>query len=107
MLKSISSRLVGSIVFIVLARLLDPKAFGTIALASVFVMLISLLVESGFGEAVIQRKDLTQSDLNTAFWVNNAIGARFALIMAASAGVLGALFHQPELTPVLRALSLH
>ena len=106
MVKSVSSRLVGSVVFIILARLLDPKAFGTIALASVFMVLISLVVESGFGEAVIQRKHLTQSDLNTAFWVNNAIGVGFALIMAASAGVLGALFHQPELTPVLRALSL-
>jgi O-antigen/teichoic acid export membrane protein len=105
MLKSVSSRLAGSIVFVILARLLAPKAFGTIALASVFVVLISLLVESGFGEAVIQRKELTQRDLNTAFWVNNAIGVGFALIMTACAGVLGELFRQPELTPVLRALS--
>ena len=106
MLRSVSSRVVGSVVFIVLARLLDPKAFGTIALASVFVVLMSLLVESGFGEAVIQRKELTPSDLDTAFWANNATGVGLALLMTACAGLLSALFDQPELAPVLRVLSL-
>ncbi len=106
MVRSISSRLVGSAVFVVLARLLDPKAFGTVALASVFLVFMSLLVESGFGEAVIQRKQVTEVDLNTAFWVSNAFGLMLTLAMAASAGLLATLFHQPELGPVLRALSL-
>jgi O-antigen/teichoic acid export membrane protein len=105
-LRSVLSRVVGSVVFIVLARLLDPKAFGTVALASVFVVLMSLLVESGFGEAVVQRKDLTPTILNTAFWTNNAIGVDLALIMAACAGLVSAPFHQPDLTPVLRVLSI-
>jgi PST family polysaccharide transporter len=105
-LRSISSRLVGSVVFVVLARLLDPKAFGTVALASVFLVFMSLLVESGFGEAVIQRKQVTEVDLNTAFWVNNAFGLALALTMTACAGLLATLFDQPELAPVLRALSL-
>lgn len=106
MLRSVSSRVVGSVVFVVLARLLDPEAFGTIALASVFVVLLTMLVDSGFGEAVIQRRELTPSDLDTAFWVNNLIGIGLALVMTASAGLLGSLFRQPELTPVLRALSV-
>jgi O-antigen/teichoic acid export membrane protein len=106
MLRSVSSRLVGSLVFVVLARLLDPMAFGTVALASVFVVLLSLLVESGFGEALIQRKEVTASDLDTAFWVSNAMGAGLALLMAAGAGVAGDLLDQPELAPVLRVLSL-
>lgn len=106
MLRSVSSRLVGSLVFVVLAHLLDPRAFGTIALASVFVVLLTLLVESGFGEALIQRKEVTPSDLDTAFWLSNAMGAGLALIMAAGAGVAGELLDQPELAPVLRVLSL-
>lgn len=105
MLRSVSSRLVGSIVFVVLARLLDPQSFGIVALASVFVVLLTILVESGFGEAVIQRKELTRRDLDTAFWVNNATGVGLALLMAGSAGLLSTLFDQPELAPVLRALS--
>jgi O-antigen/teichoic acid export membrane protein len=106
MLRSVSSRLVGSLVFVVLAHLLDPKAFGTIALASVFVVLLSLLVESGFGEALIQRREVTASDLDSAFWVSNAMGAGLAVLLAAGAGVAGDLLDQPELGPVLRVLSL-
>jgi O-antigen/teichoic acid export membrane protein len=106
MFRSVSSRAVGSIVFVLLARLLEPKAFGTIALASVFVVLISMLVDPGFGEAVIQRSKLTRSDLDTAFWVNNIVGVGLALAMTACAGLLGSLFRQPELAPVLRGLSI-
>jgi PST family polysaccharide transporter len=102
----VASRTVGSLVFIVLARLLDPKAFGTIAIASVFVVLLSLLVESGFGEALIQRKDVTARELDTSFWTNNAIGVGLAGIMAAGAGLVAASFHQPDLAPVLQVLSL-
>jgi O-antigen/teichoic acid export membrane protein/glycosyltransferase involved in cell wall biosynthesis len=106
MLRSVSSRVVGGLVFVVLARLLDPEAFGTIALAAAFIALLSLPVESGFGEALIQRREVTRSDLDTAFWVSNALGVGLALIMTACAAPLGELFDQPELTPVLRVLSL-
>jgi O-antigen/teichoic acid export membrane protein len=105
LLRTVSSRVVGSLAFLVLAHLLDPRAFGTIALASVFVVLISLLVESGFGEAVVQRKELARGDLDTAFWVSNLVGVGLALLMVAGAGALGRLFDQPDLAPVLRALS--
>jgi O-antigen/teichoic acid export membrane protein len=106
MLRTVSSRLVGALVFVILARLLDPEAFGTIALASVFVVLVSLLVEAGFAEALIQRREVTPSVLDTAFWASNAIGVVLVLMMVAAAGVVGGLLDQAELTPVLRVLSL-
>ena len=105
-LRSVSSRLIGSLVFVVLARLLDPEAFGTVALASVFVVLLSLLVESGFGEALIQRRRVSARDLDTAFWANNAIGVLLAAVMVAGAGLIAAPFDQPDLAPVLQALSV-
>jgi O-antigen/teichoic acid export membrane protein len=103
--RSVASRLIGSAVFIVLARMLDPADFGTVALASVFVVLISVLVESGFAEAIVQRSEVTPTDLNTAFWVNNGIGIALATVLAATAEVISELLNQPELAPVLRALS--
>jgi O-antigen/teichoic acid export membrane protein len=105
-LRVVASRLTGSVVFIVLARLLDPHAFGIVALASVFVVLISLLVESGFGEALIQRRELTRTDLDTAFWANNALSVSFALLVLVGADLLSTPFGEPQLAPVLRVLSL-
>jgi PST family polysaccharide transporter len=104
-LRSVSSRLVGSAVFIVLARMLEPADFGTVALASVFVVLISVLVESGFAEALIQRDQVTPKDLNTAFWVNNAIGIALATVLIVFADVIAEPLGQPQLAPVLRVLS--
>jgi polysaccharide transporter, PST family len=64
-----------------------------------------VLVESGFAEAIIQRKDLTATDLNSAFWMNNAIGLAFAVVLVAAAGVIAQALGQPQLGPVLMALS--
>ena len=103
--RSLASRLVGSAVFVVLARRLTPEDFGLVALASVFVILVSVLVESGFGEAVIQRERVTRTDLDSAFWVNTAVGLALAVVMVAAAPLLGTALGQPELGPVLQVLS--
>lgn len=104
-LKSVSSRLMGSAVFIVLARILEPADFGIVALASVFVVLISLLVESGFAEALIQRDTVTAKDLNSAFWMNNVMGVVLAIVLIVLADVISDPLGQPQLAPVLRVLS--
>jgi polysaccharide transporter, PST family len=104
-LRSVSSRIVGSAVFIALARMLEPADFGTVALASVFVVLISVLVESGFAEALIQRDQVTPRDLNSAFWVNNAIGIALATVLIVFADIIAEPLGQPQLAPVLRVLS--
>ena len=105
LLRTVSSRLVSSLVFFVLARLLDPADFGTVALASVFVVLLSLLVESGFGEALVQRGTVTARDLDTGFWANTAMGIGLACLLAGTAPLIAAPFHQPDLGPVLQVLS--
>jgi O-antigen/teichoic acid export membrane protein len=104
-LKSSLSRVMTSVVFVVLARLLNPADFGTVALASVFIVLISVLVESGFGEAIIQRKELTTTDLNSVFWMNNAVGVVLAIVLIAAADLIAQSLGQPELAPILRGLS--
>ncbi len=45
------------IVSIILARLLEPETYGTIALVTVFISLLSTFVDSGLGSALIQKKD--------------------------------------------------
>jgi len=105
-LRAVSTRLITAAVFVVLARKLDPADFGIVALAMVFIVLISVLVESGFAEAIIQRKKVTQTDLNSAFWLNNAVSLALAVALFASADILSKTLGQPQLAPVLRVLSL-
>ena len=63
------------VVTLVLARLLTPNDYGTVALLSVFVAVSNVLVDSGFSKALVQKKDATQTDYNTVFYISMALAA--------------------------------
>ncbi|HEX3220470.1 MAG TPA: lipopolysaccharide biosynthesis protein [Candidatus Limnocylindria bacterium] len=94
------------LVFLVLARLLTPSQFGLVALAAVFVALAQLVIDQGFGDAIIQRPTVTRGHIDTAFWVAVATGTLLAIIGVLAAGPLSVLLDEPRLTPILQVLSL-
>ena len=61
---------VSFIVSIVLARLLDPSVYGTIALVLVFTTILQVFVDSGLGNALIQKKDADDLDFSSVFYFN-------------------------------------
>ncbi|AFY66666.1 lipopolysaccharide biosynthesis protein [Geitlerinema sp. PCC 7407] len=95
------------IVFLVLARLLNPEDFGLVALASVFFAFMQVFLDQGFSQAIVQRRELEPDHLDTAFWTNVLIGGLLTITSAASAGAIAALFKQPLLTPIIGWLSLN
>ena len=58
------------IVGIILARILNPDVYGTIALVTVFTTLLQVFVDSGLGTALIQKKDADDLDFSSVFWFN-------------------------------------
>jgi O-antigen/teichoic acid export membrane protein len=104
--QSIVSRLVATLVFIILARLVEPRDFGLIALASVFVIFFTVFAKQGFGRAVIQRAEVTDDHLDTAFWLSLGSGVGMTVILVALSPLLSALMDEPQLGDVLRLLSL-
>jgi PST family polysaccharide transporter len=94
------------IVFFYLARLLEPEAFGLVALASVFLAFVQIFLNQGFAEAIIQREELEPEHLDTAFWVSLIISIFLTLISISVANLVAQGFNQPELTPIIRCLSL-
>lgn len=103
--QTIGSRLATTLVFIVLARLLEPASFGLMALAAAIVSVMTLLVEQGFGGALIQRSTLERGHENAAFLTSLALGALLGAACLLGAGWLADAFDQPELAPVLRVLA--
>jgi len=101
-----SSRLVTLAVFAVLARLLDPSEFGLISLATAFMAILQVFVDSGFSKALIQKKTLAPADASTAFWTSLGIAVALYAALALSAGGIAQLFGEPQLAPVLRVLGL-
>ena len=94
------------LVFVVLVRLLDPADFGLLAIAAFFVALAAIVQEQGFSAAVVQREDLEDEHLDTAFAFSVTSGLLLFGLVQAVAGPLAALFDDaPGLEPVLRVLS--
>ncbi len=58
------------IVSIVLARLLAPEVYGTVALITVFTSIVSVFIDSGMGSALIQKKDADDLDYSSVFYFN-------------------------------------
>ena len=58
------------IVSLVLARLLSPEIYGTVALVTVFIAILQVLVENGFGTALIQKRDADDLDFSSVFFFN-------------------------------------
>ena len=94
------------IVSIVLARLLDPSSYGTVALVTVFTTIMQVFVDSGMGNALIQKKDADDLDFSSVFWFNISMCAILYFVMFFSAPLISAFYKMPDLKPIVRVLSI-
>ena len=94
------------IVQIILARLLLPEDYGTIALIVVFVNIANIFVNSGFSTALIQKKDADETDFNSVFYMSSFIAIMLYIILFFTAPIIAGFYEDPLLVPVLRVLSI-
>ncbi len=94
-------------VSIVLARLLAPKDFGVLGMLVVFIALAQSVIDSGFGQALIQRQNATHTDESTVFWFNLASGLVMASALFLAAPWIAAFYDTPLLVPITRVFSLN
>ena len=87
----------GFVISIILARLLVPEDFGTLALLALFLGIASLFVDVGFTSALIQRQDTTRLDESTVFWFNIGAAVIMTLVLLASAPWIADFFALPVL----------
>jgi teichuronic acid exporter len=94
------------VIGIVLARLLFPEQFGLIGMLTIFMAIIRTFLDSGFGAALIQKKEITQTDICSIFYFNILVGLATAGLLCLIAPWIAAFYNQPVLTGLTRALSL-
>lgn len=100
------AQLVAFVVSIVLARILDPDAYGTIALITVFTTILQVFVDSGLGNALIQKKDADDLDFATVFFTNVLFCAVLYLAIFLFAPLISSFYGRSEMTPYIRVLGL-
>lgn len=94
------------IVQIILARLLLPEVYGTVALVTVFINLAQVFVQSGLGTALIQKKEAEDVDFTSVFFVSLGLSAVLYVLLFVFAPVIAGFYRNTELIPVLRVLGL-
>ena len=104
--ERVFASLVGFVVSIILARILGPEAYGTIALITVFTTILQVFVDSGLGNALIQKKDADDIDFSTVFYTNIVFCLILYLLMFLCAPLIAKFYNKLELIPLIRVLSL-
>ncbi|MFH1417808.1 MAG: lipopolysaccharide biosynthesis protein [Planctomycetota bacterium] len=100
------STLCGAVVFLLLARLLEPEAFGLLAMAMACIAIVEIVLKHGLAQALIQRETLEPEHLDIAFWASALIGTVLCVAGIAVAVLISDIFGEPRLAPVLRWLAL-
>lgn len=100
------AQLVTFIVSIVLARILMPEDYGTVALVTVFTAIMQVFVDSGLSTALIQKKDADDLDFSSVFYFNLGVCIILYSIMFFAAPVIASFYEMPELVSIVRVISL-
>lgn len=106
-IENFSSMAVTFIVGFVLARwFLGPEEYGLIGELTIFIAISISLIDNGFSAAIIRKPNPSREDLSTTFITNFAISLVCFGILFAGAPLVASYFAQPQLTALLRVLSL-
>lgn len=96
-----SSRLLGIISVIILARLLLPEDYGLVAKAVLFSSLLELMTQFGFNTALIRNKNATSEQYNTVWTLSIIRGVTLALVVWSCAGIVADFFDEPRIYPLI------
>lgn len=91
---------------IILARILLPEDFGLIGVIAIFLAIANSIIDSGFSNALIRKKEVSQKEYSTTFIFNLAIAALLYILLFLSAPAIAGFFQADQLIPILRVISV-
>ncbi|ROI12938.1 lipopolysaccharide biosynthesis protein [Epilithonimonas hominis] len=104
--ESMSLKAISFFLGIILARLLLPSDFGILAVVNVFYLLVTLFVDGGLKEALIQKSDVNEIHYSTVFWLNIIMSVFLYLILFIAAPFIEDFYDYENLSFFIRLQSL-
>jgi O-antigen/teichoic acid export membrane protein len=92
--------------FTLLARLLTPKQVGLYSVALAIIGVTQVIRDFGLVSFIIQKKDLTDEHIGTAWGMSLILGGSLFVLMQAAAPLIGAFYADPEITTIVRIVTL-
>ncbi|NOY52647.1 MAG: lipopolysaccharide biosynthesis protein [Deltaproteobacteria bacterium] len=105
--EQVGPRIVQFIVLVILARLLMPAEFGLIGMLTVFIALGHIFLDSGFGSALIQKQDATETHYTSVFYANLLLSLLTATALWEAAPWIARFYKQPALVSLTRVLAFN
>ena len=100
------SQVISFVVSVVLARLLAPELYGSIALVTVITSVLQVFVDSGMANALIQKKDTDDLDYSSVFYFNLVFCLILYIGLFFAAPLISRIYKDLSLVPVIRVLGL-
>ena len=98
---------VGFCIQILLARLIDPTEFGLLALLTIFIVFSQMIIDGGFGQAIIQKKEVERPDISTVFFFNCFLSVLMYGVIFFSAPWIAEFYEEPRLIVLVRVLGIN
>ncbi|GAL57489.1 putative lipopolysaccharide transporter WzxC [Pseudescherichia vulneris NBRC 102420] len=89
-----------------LARIIDSHQFGLLTVALTIIALADTLSDFGIANSIIQRKEISQLELTTLYWLNVGLGLLVCVAMFLLSDTLARVLHNPDIAPLIKTLSL-
>jgi O-antigen/teichoic acid export membrane protein len=94
------------VITIFVARILSPDDYGLMGMVGAYIAFIVLFSELGLGAAIIQKREISDDDLNNISWLVFSFNLFLYILSASVAPLLAAFFNEPRLTNLIRVISL-
>ena len=104
--ESASAKIVNFLVTLVLARLLMPAEYGTVAIVNVVIAFLDVIVISGMGSALVQKKDSDSLDFSTITWFSLSLAVILYAFLYVSSDAIAAFFNSMDLVLILRVMGI-
>jgi O-antigen/teichoic acid export membrane protein len=90
---------------VILGRLLSPEAFGLMAMIMVVVEVVNVFARMGLVEAIIHKKEVTQNEISSLYFLNIIVGLALSIIVFSLSGLVGSLYSEPAVVPLVKIIS--
>ncbi|MEJ4044849.1 MOP flippase family protein [Erwinia sp. SLM-02] len=88
-----------------LAHIIEPHQFGLLTIAMVIIIIADTLSDFGISNSIIQRKNITQIELSTLYWINILIGLSVFSLSFIFSNYIADLLNQPDLQRLIETLA--
>src|SRR3569833_2302972 len=90
---------------VILSRLLTPQDFGLVACVAPVIAFVSMFQELGYGQAIVQRREISQQQISSVFWTTAALGVACTLLAILASPAVAWFFHDSRLVLLTMAAS--